>query len=516
MRTDTKPDWIAGQLEAAIRRGRLPNRTRLPPIKTLALRYGVSYGTVQAALKVLAAKGLICLVDGSGSYVRAGPAARGAAALEPGTLAFKPRAAEIEEAVVADILDGRYRLGTHLPAQKALRLQYRTSNATLKAALEHVRRRKLIHRRGRGFIVGAGMAVRPGRAQGRIYVVGAGQQFEVVGHHRLSRDFIRSFESEVDRSGVPGIRVLDPVQDSGALDRALADKATLGFLHLGVGVTGIPPPAEQRLQRDVNRLVASGLPVVVFTYNDLLLRFPSLKVKIGRNVFLHWTDNAGAGEAVGAYLASLGHRRVAWLTFYGSGSWAQARLKGFRAGFGTAAGPRAEVRTFGPTAPRAYSSTRNIDAPLDRLVAEFRTEHGLSESAPTYRFRFEAYRMVAEDKVGRAMEPYFAEALADKTVTAWACSDENLAVSAVDFLRKRGARIPEDMSVIGINNDEDAFVRRVTTYDFLKRHLGYLAAHCILGDIPVRMRRGRLLLCPGQIVERGSVRRRSEPVTPTT
>jgi len=508
MKPGTKAEWVAGRIERQIRRDRLPDRTRLPPIKTLAERYGVSYGTMQAALKALAARGVVDLVDGSGVYVRAAADQAEQAAREKAALQWQSRSDEIADDLVRGILEGHYRLGEYLPAQKELRFRYHTSNATLKAALEQVRQRRLIHRRGRGFVVGRGALARPKRERDRVYVVGLAAQFRLIGHHRISRDFIRSFENELDRCGVPGIQVLDTVSDPSALAQAVSRKDTLGFLHLGVGMGGVPQDAGERLQRELNLLAGSGLPMVLFTYNDLVSRFPDVRFKAGRNVWLHWTDNLGAGEAIGTYLAALGHRDVAWLNYYAQSVWGRQRFEGFQTATQTALGEDARIRRFGPDDSHRFSRSQDIHRTLEEMLGILRRKHRLSASAPTERFIDATRRLVGDDASAEAMERFFEEALADKAVTAWACSSELMAVMAAAFLRRKGVRVPEDISLIAINNDEDAFVTRITAYDFLKRHLGYLAAHCLLGDIPIRTRRGRFLLCPGQIVERGSVQAR--------
>ncbi|TDC96023.1 GntR family transcriptional regulator [Actinomadura sp. 7K507] len=79
---------IADQLRAAITSGRLRPLAKLPSQKQLSERYGVARETVKAALRQLAAEGLIESRQGSGSFV----SARGSTAV-PGGSAVPDRSA---------------------------------------------------------------------------------------------------------------------------------------------------------------------------------------------------------------------------------------------------------------------------------------------------------------------------------------------------------------------------------------------------------------------------------------
>lgn len=65
---------ISESLIRDIAAGHLPDGTRLPPERDMALRLGVAVGTLRKALTELANKGLLERVQGSGNYIRARPA----------------------------------------------------------------------------------------------------------------------------------------------------------------------------------------------------------------------------------------------------------------------------------------------------------------------------------------------------------------------------------------------------------------------------------------------------------
>ena len=69
-----KYERVADAIEADIRSGELPPGMRLQPERVLMAEFGVSYGTVRHAVKVLRDRGLVRTRHGEGNYVKARPA----------------------------------------------------------------------------------------------------------------------------------------------------------------------------------------------------------------------------------------------------------------------------------------------------------------------------------------------------------------------------------------------------------------------------------------------------------
>ena len=70
-----KYERVADAIEADIKSGELPPGMRLQPERVLMAEFGVSYGTVRHAVKVLRDRGLVRTRHGEGNYVKARPAA---------------------------------------------------------------------------------------------------------------------------------------------------------------------------------------------------------------------------------------------------------------------------------------------------------------------------------------------------------------------------------------------------------------------------------------------------------
>ena len=69
MKIKLKKDIVAETLRQMIRNGELPRGRKLPRGTELAATFGVSHITMRAALEVLAAEGMISLVQGRGTFV---------------------------------------------------------------------------------------------------------------------------------------------------------------------------------------------------------------------------------------------------------------------------------------------------------------------------------------------------------------------------------------------------------------------------------------------------------------
>ena len=80
--------------------------------------------------------------------------------------------------------------------------------------------------------------------------------------------------------------------------------------------------------------------------------------------------------------------------------------------------------------------------------------------------------MGALDAIGERMfdisvKPLFERAIDNRDATIWICENDALAMRALSFLRERGIRVPDDLSVVGFDNVPiEALENRLTTIDF--------------------------------------------------
>ncbi len=90
------------------------------------------------------------------------------------------------------------------------------------------------------------------------------------------------------------------------------------------------------------------------------------------------------------------------------------------------------------------------------------------------------------------------------TCTAAMCFNDHLALTLIDYLRQFGKNVPEDLSVIGIDNSELAKVSSLTSIEHPSAELGQAAANLLLSII--NGTEGKSVLFPPKLRIRNSVR----------
>jgi DNA-binding LacI/PurR family transcriptional regulator len=106
----------------------------------------------------------------------------------------------------------------------------------------------------------------------------------------------------------------------------------------------------------------------------------------------------------------------------------------------------------------------------------------------------------------KRMASMFEKALKIKEITAWVGTGYSETIAAAEFLMERRVDIPNEISLIGFDDHEGTMEYGITTFNPLEGKAAYLAAHCILGDIPIKRNRKGYVEYEGQIMVRKSVK----------
>ena len=188
----------------------------------------------------------------------------------------------------------------------------------------------------------------------------------------------------------------------------------------GIILCSTPFSIEQSRQ-----LTAYGAPIIVIN---------SQSTEEYRYAIAH--DDVDGARQIARHLIELGHRRIAYLGFPGSGRTDHKRISGYRE----------ELRAAG----------------LGILPG---SEHGAAASDPTHGVA--------------AAEHYLA---LPEPPTAVCCYNDMLAIGLLQGLQSRGLRIPQDCSVAGFDNITfSAYTNPpLTTFDQPKRSIGAEAARMVL------------------------------------
>jgi DNA-binding LacI/PurR family transcriptional regulator len=225
--------------------------------------------------------------------------------------------------------------------------------------------------------------------------------------------------------------------------------------------------------------------------------------KIGRSNFFrcHSDEQKAVGLAVD-YLHAAGHRTVGFpkyipythLTFFVDERIAHARNRIASQGYDM------EI-VVPPLAPEPWdnwpdTSDNEIFDVLSDIRIENRKKHAALHGA-----RFE--HALGKDLLRRT--PTLQTLLAGSQVTAIIAANEWLAITYFYWLKYAGLSIPRDLSIIGFDNHRRFMQHPTATLDLKLDELGYLAAHLLIGDIPVRHDRKGNVAAQPQFIDRGAL-----------
>jgi hypothetical protein len=333
-----------------------------------------------------------------------------------------------------------------------------------------------------------------------------------------SQDHIRLLEAECSRSGVrlsimtPDMLVhgFAPAQLDRAGLRRLQHDPPLGFLLWRAAM----PPEHFCAIAALLRKQARPIAVLDETGDAAELlkphSWPSLRV-------LSMAVSPLSGEEVGRYLLGLGHRRIAFVstrhTGRGHSLW---RLSGLRTVY-TAAGLADGVQAFtageGDVLGDLVSYARLVQSAGDSIVASgsvFPAAMVESMGRAVEGLRQHLRQAVQGQSGWRSLADLFARVLADREVTAWVGDADPTALECLDFLRSRGVKVPQQVSVIGFDDGMAALLRSLTSYNFNGAGaIRAMMAHVLASprERRAQQRAGQVSELAGRIVERGTTAR---------
>jgi hypothetical protein len=298
---------------------------------------------------------------------------------------------------------------------------------------------------------------------------------------------------------------------SGELARGTA--SALGYV---VWAVNLPPRTVRLLVRNAS---ANGRPVAVLEESGRRDNRDAV-AGLRRTRLVCMADNFAAGSDMGAYLRSLGHTRIAYVSPYHGADWSQDRLAGLRRAM-RQAGSEAHIEEViadrsGSLDELVYERFASIDRIRTR-TAEAAAGAARAEHLP-----------VAPDHAERALsDVIYAAALtavlqsslaalaARSEITAWVCVTDRVALAALEYLRSQPARAVPTPALAGFDDRFEAFQEGITSYNFSgRRAMAALLGHVLRpGDMDQSTTRGPLSI-DGAVVERASTRRSAVSTVP--
>lgn len=494
-------------IQSAISAGAMRPGMLLPNRKELADIVSVSTLTVSIAIAKLKKEGVLIGVKGQRPRVPRPPDKAGAAGRASRARSWDSVADHLKDGIVT----GAFKTGAILPTRKELCGRFKTSPATLRQALRQMVEQQLVVQRGSRYVVPA--AALPLGASHILFLWYS--DYPVLPSHDMDLSFLRSLERECLRNSLgleksmisegPGGEVVIREHGNPAPRAPRLSESCMGIVYLVNWYEGANAAV-------LAWLAHTGKPVSIVDWIGGWEPPPALQAKPDLQ-FLGTGAAKKPGFDAGRFLIGHGHRRIAF--FYPHTlAWPKIRAQGMLDACQLAGAGRgllifaqksvaseldfqkmffAKYESFRPSMDSLPGIHRDFLAGVNQLMA---TTFLVCENATYFNF----------------MLPLFEQALSDERITAWVGCNDEVAMMAWSFLRARGIRVPERISLIGFGNTLDAIVSGVTSYDFDFEAVAAAVLNFLLRPNLARgMRRLARPSIGGFIIERGS----TAPVHPS-
>jgi DNA-binding transcriptional regulator YhcF (GntR family) len=503
----------------------------LPATSQLALTFGVSAFTVQKAIRLLSERGVVRVFQGKkASIVRA--SMKGAESLIPQSRGSEDfLCAKLREA----IRNGDYQVGQELPKLRYFTGTENVSSKTVVRAILRLNAEGLVHKSGKRWIVGPASPHRES-PQNQRSLIAAPVVLLVFPRHAAAESFFNAqhllgfalpFGNALQRFG---IRQVMAVQSGSAadqypgilngLDEVRAFIQKLGNHYQGAMVhTGTET---EHLETWLPELCSSGKPVVYFDSTNEGPSFSRARLHLGDRYFRLYYDEPGAVKEAITTLTACGHQRI------GLPVVTRTLLPQLQAGTATLkstnelliAAPKITLEThwIGQRVKLAERvAARCTPAPVLIPVEQDEPFWNINASdnvAPISQrislfFSKKAGRNNASNKDSFRRQlieytPTFADLLG-RQVTALLCLNDSVAIDYLFWLKAVGIEAPRHLSLVSFGNIVESAMYPISSIDFGFDRLAYLAAHILIGDIPIRSDEGGTIAGKCTCVDRGSV-----------
>jgi hypothetical protein len=448
---------------------------RLPTIERMAVSAGVSKATMHRAVRQSAACGAIRAKRGGGiTIAEHGGDLRQTAKRDdtPAAWGWGHKAGWLQQRIGRDIANGVFAPGESLMKAKELCVRYGTGYRTLRFALRSVAATGALIPWKRTY------QVPPLAATGRrstILVVGRGTRefLQMVSERTI--EFLSTLEREcLSRRIRVRFAAMWYEGDSpesmwyGAnLTRVLestAERAEL--LGTMLFTAAISPDPVMTL---VRKLESFAVPCAIIDETGVFgFQLGSGPGRNTRLFSLSW--GRSSGEQVGRLLLQLGHRRIAYVTTEVASQWSIDRYDGLRQAMAETGVPEPVTLTALAQDPYSWREGPLLDNGGILSQAGRRMLRGIRHHPPLNRSLLwpeeQVKYLVEANAALKKMAPVFSKMLQDKRITAVVADNDTTAVLCLTLLETRGIRVPQDISVVGFDDEKFALVNNLTSYNF--------------------------------------------------
>jgi DNA-binding LacI/PurR family transcriptional regulator len=415
------------------------------------------------------------LAADKGRAVSRKPSRGDAAALDAALPGRREKWRRLLARLKVDVVQGVYPAGTTLPSLKEMSGRYGVCYRTLRKALDELLREQVLSGFGKTCRVPGKPHVLHG-ATILLIVKGARRRQDALFLTPRSQDLFRALESECGRQQVR-VRVVPYGDILSSLHRRQDIRKALGARAGLEGVLGLMLWPRGTRGREPWNLLQYLLPLqkriaVLCETGELAGR--SREVRGPHVRFFAMGYSRQAGQHVGNFLLSQGHRRIAYFSATIRQPYSRNRLVGLTQAFRSVGlGHAVNAFTCEAARPAGHSAQTQVAAAMRDVTAFLRSPQ--SRAAPEARRALARgiessdllMGMVSAGEWARhALTPMLSEAVATEGITAWVGDTDPIALTCLDYLRSRRRRVPQDTSVVGFDDTLAASFSGLTSYSF--------------------------------------------------
>lgn len=487
-------------LESLIRQAEPTRGFVLPPLSSLANSASVSRMTMYKAVSLLKRSGALVSSGSRGIMVAGAIPAMAQAPCAPVLTPQAPstRWRTVKQKISAQLLNATLPAGRLLPSRKELLRRFDIGPATLRRALRELEADGRLVRVPRGYRA-PGLLASSARGATVLFVTHTSDATQIPILTPRMPDTLRELERECLSRGLRLLlRSFDQVRSTGP-------SAGSSDPVLGAVMTTIAPYRERFLGA-LSAIDAAGLPCCLI---DESMPDDGLRSATSRPLQRVWALGTGpvAGELMGRHLLALGHSRVAYLSRLPETETTSPRLRGLRCAFDSAGLPASAItlrcaEALGDSEMGSSPEFRLFDDNVCQAVRRYATAmRGVRVEPDVSEFVWSFGRRHWE---ARPTQRMCAATLEDRSITAWVCNNDTLALLALDFLERAGVSVPRTLSVVGFDDTLEAFSRGLTSYNFASEATVQAALDHIISPRRRRVRDPWSAEIPGVVMVRAS------------
>lgn len=464
---------------------------RLPTVRELSRNFGLSPSTIHKKLRPYIEDNTLTAIRGRGLFITS----RMPQSHVPSSAQSLAPAQSIEEALTEDIASGRLKHGDPLPPVKFVCSQFKTGQSSVTRAYRMLQKRGLARRVGRRFWVGGLQPLHSFGAHGTVLCFNFSEGD--VSDLSVNTEFRGAFEA-MERE-LQNHRLSIRFRDPGQLDMLLRPEAFLKGDFRGIIISSV---LEEKYKELSPRLEALG-PALTRSGKRILLCGGHYTLQRGLytvprklNFFCHGTIITNVVRTAAEYSFMKGFDKAVLLFRETENTTTDLRFYLRFISELRVRNPRADIRfliqpLYRDSSPEEIFKRTNSY----RIHKDFYYLEGLlSKYAPHTMSDLKKIMVL-----GTTMEELMQRA---PRGAVWVTKDAATACRALQWCKTQRIALPSDAAILCFDGDPSLNYRGIASCVPDRHTIGYLMAHALVGDIPIKRSRKGFLPTPAVLYER--------------